>query len=217
MAMLGAGIGMVMQIMILATQNEAPVADLGVATSTITFFRAVGGSVGVALFGAVFNSRLTELLGGAAPTGLTPEDILRLPVAEQARTAGAFADAITLVFSYAVPVLVVGFLLTWLLREVPLRTASGAGQQADVDASAAAAVGSSAAGGAVDAPPVGADATPVGGEARDPAGVVDWGEPSRVEGNGNGHGRRNDAGNGVRPGAAAGAAGGGRGAGTSGG
>jgi predicted MFS family arabinose efflux permease len=51
MALLGAGIGMVMQIIILATQNEAPVADLGVATSTVTFFRAVGGSVGVALFG----------------------------------------------------------------------------------------------------------------------------------------------------------------------
>jgi hypothetical protein len=193
MAMLGAGIGMVMQIMILATQNEAPVADLGVATSTVTFFRAVGGSVGVALFGAVFNSRLTDLLGGAAPTGLTPGDILRLPVAEQARTASAFADAITLVFGYAVPVLVAGFLLTWLLREVPLRTASGTGQQADVD----------------------------GEEARDPAGVVDCGEPSRVEGNGNGHGRRddagNDTGNGVRPGAPACAAGGGRGAGTSGG
>jgi hypothetical protein len=140
----------------------------------------------------VFNSRLTELLGGAAPTGLTPEDILRLPVAEQTRTAGAFADAITLVFGYAVPVLVVGFLLTWLLREVPLRTASGAGQRADVD-----------------------------GDARDPAGVVDCGEPSRVEGNGNGHGRRHDAGidagTGVRPGAVAGAAGSGRAAGTSGG
>ena len=50
-SLLGAGIGMVMQIMVLATQNEAPVADLGVATSTVTFFRAVGGSVGVALFG----------------------------------------------------------------------------------------------------------------------------------------------------------------------
>ena len=67
MVVLGAGIGMVMQVLVLATQNEAPVADLGVATSTVTFFRAVGGSVGVALFGALFNSRLTDLLAGGAP------------------------------------------------------------------------------------------------------------------------------------------------------
>jgi EmrB/QacA subfamily drug resistance transporter len=121
MVVLGAGLGMVMQIIILATQNEAPIADLGVATSTITFFRTVGASVGVALAGALFNTRLTDLLGGGAPTGMTPEQITQLPPAEYAHMAGAFADAITMVFAYAVPLVLFGFLLTWLLKEVPLR------------------------------------------------------------------------------------------------
>ena len=126
MALLGAGIGMVMQIMVLATQNEAPVADLGVATSTVTFFRAVGGSIGVALAGALFNSRLTDLLGGAAPSGMTPEQLGELPADQQLQMASAFADAITTVFRFAVPLLVAGFLLTWLLKEKPLRSASAA-------------------------------------------------------------------------------------------
>lgn len=156
MIMLGAGIGFTMQTLVLATQNEAPAEDLGVATSTITFFRAVGGSVGVALFGALFSSRLGDLLGGAAPTGLTPEEIGQLPAAEQARMAGAFADAITGVFLYAVPVLVVGFLLTHLLRENPLRTVSGSARRADEVRAAA--------GGHADALP-----------ATGTAGVVDYG------------------------------------------
>jgi len=125
MVLLGAGIGMVMQVLILAVQNEAPVADLGVATSTVTFFRAVGGSVGVALFGALFSSRLSDLLGGSAPQGLTPEAIGQLPEAQRAQLAGAFAESITMVFRYAVPLLIVGFVVTWLLRNTPLRSTSG--------------------------------------------------------------------------------------------
>ena len=109
MVVLGAGIGMVMQILVIAVQNEAPVADLGVATSTVTFFRAVGGSVGVALFGALFSSRLNDLLAGGAPEGLTPEAIGQLPAAQRAELAGAFAESITMVFQYAVPLLLIGF------------------------------------------------------------------------------------------------------------
>jgi EmrB/QacA subfamily drug resistance transporter len=124
MVLLGAGIGLVMQILVLAVQNEAPVADLGVATSSVTFFRAVGGSVGVALAGAVFNGRISDLLGDAAPTGMTPAQISQLPAADRTVLAGAFADAITPIFLYAVPLLVVGFLVTLLLRERPLRTAA---------------------------------------------------------------------------------------------
>jgi EmrB/QacA subfamily drug resistance transporter len=130
MFVLGAGIGFTMQVIVLATQNEAPVEHLGVATSTVTFFRTVGGSVGVALFGALFGSRLADLLGRAVPTNMTPADIGRLPATERAEVAEAFADAITGVFRIAVPVLVVGFLLTLLLREVPLRTASGQARRA---------------------------------------------------------------------------------------
>jgi EmrB/QacA subfamily drug resistance transporter len=125
MVVLGVGIGMVMQILVIAVQNEAPVKDLGVATSTVTFFRAVGGSVGVALFGALFSSRLEGLLPGGAPSGLTPEAIGQLPASERTAMAGAFAESITMVFSYAVPLLVAGFALTWLLRNTPLRGTSG--------------------------------------------------------------------------------------------
>jgi EmrB/QacA subfamily drug resistance transporter len=132
MALLGAGIGMVMQILVLAVQNEAPAEDLGVATSTVTFFRAVGGSVGVALFGALFAHRIGDLLGSAAPTGMTPTQIAGLPPESQAATAAAFADAITMVFLYSVPLVVAGFLVTWLLREKPLRTQSGEARRADL-------------------------------------------------------------------------------------
>ena len=78
MAILGIGLGMVMQMLVLATQNEAPIEDLGVATSTVGFFRAVGGSVGVAAFGALFTSRITELLGAKASLHITPEVVRRL-------------------------------------------------------------------------------------------------------------------------------------------
>jgi len=125
MFVFGAGIGMVMQIMVLASQNEAPVTDLGVATSSITFFRTIGGSVGVSLFGALFTSRLTELLGSGVPENMTPATINQLPVEQKAQTAAAFADAITTVFLWAVPLLLIGWVLTWWLKEKPLRTSSG--------------------------------------------------------------------------------------------
>ena len=129
MVVLGVGIGMVMQILIIAVQNEAPVEDLGVATSTVTFFRAVGGSVGVALFGALFSSRLNDLLAGGAPDGLTPEAIAHLPASQQSAMASAFAESITMVFRFAVPLLLVGFLLTWLLKNTPLRGTSASAER----------------------------------------------------------------------------------------
>ena len=130
MVLLGIGLGFTMQVMVLATQNVTPAKDLGVATATITFFRTVGGSIGVALFGALFASRLGDLLGNAAK-GLTPAQIAALPAGERAQVASGFADAITGVFAYGVPMLVVGFLLTLLLREIPLRTQSGQAQRAN--------------------------------------------------------------------------------------
>jgi hypothetical protein len=125
MFVLGAGIGLVMQVMVVATQNEAPIADLGVATSTVTFFRTIGGSVGVSIFGALFASRLTHLLGDAVPQDLTPAAINQLPLEQRAQTAAAFADAITTVFLWAVPLVLLGWLLTWFLKEKTLRTSSG--------------------------------------------------------------------------------------------
>ena len=124
MAVLGLGVGMVMQILVLATQNEAPIDDLGVATSTVGFFRAVGGSIGVAAFGALFASRINELLGATANLNITPEAVRRLPPVARAATQAAFADSITRVFAYAVPLLLFALVLALFLKEIPLRTSS---------------------------------------------------------------------------------------------
>ena len=91
----------------------------------MSFARLVGSSVGVATFGALFSSRITQLLGNSATLDLTPEKLRRLPAAQQAVTADAFSDAITKVFLYAVPLLVIAFVVSWFLKETPLRTSSG--------------------------------------------------------------------------------------------
>src|SRR3546814_4287748 len=64
MVLLGIGLGLTMQTLVLATQNAVPISDLGAATAAVSFFRSLGGSIGVALFGALFNSRLAERLDG---------------------------------------------------------------------------------------------------------------------------------------------------------
>ena len=78
----------------------------------------------MALFGALFSARLTDLLGSGAAESMTPSQISQLAAGERAQMAGAYADAITGVFLVAVPVLLLGFALTWFLREVPLRTST---------------------------------------------------------------------------------------------
>jgi len=116
---------------VLATQNSVNREDLGVATATVSFFRSVGGSVGVALFGAVFNNHLAANLaaaGGAAQSagsssGVSLQSIRALPAAAQVIYKTAFSDALSSVFLLAVPVVLLAFALTWLLREVPLRKA----------------------------------------------------------------------------------------------
>ena len=128
MVVLGIGLGLTMQVLVLVTQNAVRVADLGVATSTVNFFRSVGGSIGVALFGAIFNARLvTELTGTgvALPDPVTPQAIEALPAAQHTAVVDGFANALTTVFLIAVPVMLVGFLLSFLLREIPLRSTSG--------------------------------------------------------------------------------------------
>lgn len=128
MTVLGIGLGLSMQVLIVATQNSVDVSDLGVATSSVNFFRSVGGAVGVALFGALFNTRLAAELaggGGALQGPITPQAIDALPAAERTAFIGAFATALTDVFLIAVPVMLTAFALAWFLREIPLRSASG--------------------------------------------------------------------------------------------
>lgn len=125
---LGAGIGLCMQVLVLTVQNTVDFADLGVATSGVTFFRTIGSSFGAAIFGSLFANFLAERLGpalaaaGAPPSAASsPQELHRLPAAMAAPIIDAYADALGRVFLYAAPVAAVGFVLALMLKEVPLR------------------------------------------------------------------------------------------------
>jgi MFS family permease len=124
---LGLGLGMVMQVLILAVQNSVDHSVLGVATSGSTMFRQIGGSIGVALFGTIFASRLHSELVARLPAGtkipktINPAGIKGLPPAQHQAFADAVATALHPVFLVAGAVSIVAFALTWLLREVPLQ------------------------------------------------------------------------------------------------
>ena len=129
---LGLGIGMVMQVLVIAVQNSVEYRDLGVATSGATLFRLVGGSLGTALLGAVFAARLASNLAqsaaasgavGSVPTGsgISARDLAGLAPAARAAYTHAFAASLGTVFSIAAVTAAVGFVLTLLLQERPLR------------------------------------------------------------------------------------------------
>jgi EmrB/QacA subfamily drug resistance transporter len=129
---LGLGLGLVMQVLVLAVQNAVPYAVLGAATSGVTLFRGVGGSLGTAVFGTIFTSRLSaQLSGNALPEALrrivagggrlTGEQVTRLPPAVRLAYEQAYVDALTPVFRFAAAVAFAGFLVSWLLPERPLR------------------------------------------------------------------------------------------------
>lgn len=128
MAVLGAGLGMVMPVLVLAVQNSANPVDLGTATSANSYLRQIGGSVGVAVCGALFAARLADRLPTRAGAGadvphaesLTPERVHALPAALRDDYVRAYADAMPRVFLYLVPVLVLGVLLACILKEKPL-------------------------------------------------------------------------------------------------
>jgi MFS family permease len=127
MVVLGLGLGMVMQVLVLAVQNAVDYEHLGVATSGSTLFRQVGGSIGVSLFGAIFANQLQAELAARLPTGaevpsaVSPELVDRLPPAVHDSYVNAFAAALSPIFIVAAAASAVAFALTWLLREVPLR------------------------------------------------------------------------------------------------
>jgi EmrB/QacA subfamily drug resistance transporter len=161
MAILGLGLGLSMQVLVLAVQNAVDYADLGVATSSATFFRSIGGSIGVAVFGTIFDNRLAAYLPQHVPTQAlsklhgtsvtaNPAVIKHLPEAVRAGIEVSFSDALHVVFLAAVPFALVAWLLTWLLREVPLRTSTGSaaggakGGAADPESAGAHAAGANA-------------------------------------------------------------------------
>ncbi len=132
MVILGLGLGMVMQVLVLAAQNAVEYRMLGVATSGSTLFRQVGGSIGVSAFGAIFANRFgTELAarlppGAHIPTSANPAVVRHLPPAIRTPYIDALAAALQPVFVTATGIAFLAFLLTWLLREVPLRTTTTA-------------------------------------------------------------------------------------------
>ncbi|MCW8384399.1 MDR family MFS transporter [Streptomyces justiciae] len=129
----GLGLGLVMQVLVLIVQNAVAYEDLGVATSGATFFRSIGASFGVAIFGTVFTNRLGDKLadafaGSPLPGGVTvdgleadPRDIANLPASLRPAALHAYASSITDVFLYAAPVALLGFVLAWFLKEDRLR------------------------------------------------------------------------------------------------
>ena len=132
MLVVGLGLGMVMQVLVLAVQNAVAYRFMGVATSGAVLFRQVGGLIGVALFGAIFANRLHGNLARLLPPGVhapktaTPKLVNQLPPQVHDAYAAAVAASLRPVFVVAAGIALFAFLLSWLLREVPLRTTSRA-------------------------------------------------------------------------------------------
>jgi MFS family permease len=142
MLVLGAGIGASLQVLVVAVQNAVSYADLGAATGGATFFRSIGGSFGTATFGAVFSNVLAGDLAAAlhglalphgvtAASGASPAQLAHLPAAVHAGYISGYATALQTVFLVAVPFGVLAFGLSWTLKDVPLRTTTGAQDPAD--------------------------------------------------------------------------------------
>ncbi|MEY4900252.1 MAG: hypothetical protein RI895_674 [Actinomycetota bacterium] len=142
--LIGAGLGLSMQTVVIALQNSVEMKDLGIATSANTFFRSVGGTVGVALFGSLYASQLAVKIpegvvklaatNPLALIGATPEKFEQLKnstsvISEfspelQAVIYRGFVESFQVVFLSAVPITALGFVLALFMREVPLRTSA---------------------------------------------------------------------------------------------
>ncbi|PWI20355.1 MFS transporter [Streptomyces sp. Act143] len=143
MFVLGTGIGLCMQVLTIAVQNTVDYADLGTATSGVTFFRTLGSSFGTAVFGTIYANSLTPNLKDAVATAAqagsgvdpaaiakaatSPEGVHRLPPAAASPIIDAYADTIQTVFLWTVPVAVLGFVVALFLKQVELRDSARAG------------------------------------------------------------------------------------------
>lgn len=135
MFVLGTGIGLCMQVLTIAVQNTVEYADLGTATSGVTFFRTLGSAFGTAVFGTIYANALApnleEGIASATATGAdpatvsraatSPEALHQLPPDTAAPLVGAYADTIQTVFLWTVPVAALGFVVALFLKQVPLR------------------------------------------------------------------------------------------------
>lgn len=132
MAVTGLGLGMVVQVVVIAVQNSVEREDLGSATSLAQFFRTIGGTIGITLYGALLNARLAggalERLGSGTVDELlhSPARIAALPPATRTAVLASLSDGITFLFALSVPVLAVGILLALALPELHLHTDAAA-------------------------------------------------------------------------------------------
>lgn len=133
MLILGLGIGLAMQVLTIVVQNSVPYADLGTATSGVTFFRTIGSAFGTTIFGTLYVNQITPKLGAAVmeakvppEAAQSPELLRQLPPEQAAPIITAYADSIDYVFRWVVPVAVLGFIVAWFLKQVKLRDSARA-------------------------------------------------------------------------------------------
>src|SRR5450631_1185179 len=132
LAIMGVGLGMSMQILILVVQNSFPISEVGTATAGNNYFRQIGASLGSAVVGSLFVTRLAGLLAHRMPgaagaaagssNSLTPALVRNLPVAARDVVIGAYNDALTPVFLYMVPLVLIAVVLLCFVNEKPLAT-----------------------------------------------------------------------------------------------
>ena len=129
MCIMGLGMGTASPVITLAVQNVASRADMGAATSATNFFRSLGSAFGVAIFGAIQSGALHAALGVRLPAGMaindsilnSPRAILAMPPLVRHAVQESVASGVAAVFQWALPVVILAFLVSFLLREVPLR------------------------------------------------------------------------------------------------
>ena len=145
MAMLGIGVGTMMQNLVLSTQNQVTPKDLGAASSTVSFFRSLGGAVGVGVLGSVMSGRITHYAKDTVAS-LDPQsqaaaakavgssalpDMDALPSTVRTWLESAYGHGIADVFLYAAPFALIAFIVVMFIKEVPLRTSGGLAQAAE--------------------------------------------------------------------------------------
>ncbi|MER6255987.1 MDR family MFS transporter [Streptomyces sp. NPDC001584] len=142
MAVLGAGLGFLMQITMLVAQNSVEMKDMGVASSSATLFRTLGGSFGVALMGSLFTTRVTDTMaerlgpeaaGAAGSAQLDAASLAKLPEAVRDAYQHAVAAGTHSAFLLGAAIAVLGFAAAWFVKEVPLRGAGPATPPAAAD------------------------------------------------------------------------------------
>ncbi|RII11956.1 Multidrug resistance protein 3 [Streptomyces sp. YIM 130001] len=153
MALMGLGVGMMMQNLVLCTQNQVDPGDLGAASSVVTFFRSLGGAMGVSALGALLGSRVTDYVkdglaelgpkaagmghGGTGGGGIP--NVSELPQPFRGVMEAAYGNGVADIFLFAAPAAFVAFLLVLFIKEVPLRTKASSASESEAPAETVAA------------------------------------------------------------------------------